>query len=53
MKNAPFKVKEVQSDEEDASIFPKTPGTFIVTPIYMVSEKAPEVIIENYKNKKS
>lgn len=33
----------------DASVFPKIPGTFIVTPIYMISEKASEVIIEDYK----
>lgn len=35
----------------DASVFPKIPGTFIVTPIYMISEKASEVIIED-QNKK-
>ncbi|PWJ91303.1 choline dehydrogenase [Flavobacterium araucananum] len=35
----------------DASVFPKIPGTFIVTPIYMVSEKASEVIIEDQKNR--
>ncbi|KAI9334659.1 hypothetical protein DFJ73DRAFT_764063 [Zopfochytrium polystomum] len=29
----------------DASVFPKIPGLFIVTPIYMVSEKAADVII--------
>lgn len=28
----------------DASVFPKIPGFFIVTPIYMISEKASEVI---------
>ncbi|HTD24656.1 MAG TPA: GMC oxidoreductase [Terriglobales bacterium] len=31
----------------DASVFPKIPGYFIVTPIYMVSEKASDVIIED------
>jgi len=29
----------------DASVFPKIPGFFIVTPIYMISEKASEVIV--------
>jgi len=28
----------------DASVFPRIPGFFIVTPIYMISEKAAEVI---------
>ena len=28
----------------DASVFPRIPGYFIVTPIYMVSEKASDVI---------
>lgn len=31
----------------DASVFPKIPGFFIVTAIYMISEKATEVIIED------
>jgi choline dehydrogenase len=30
----------------DASIFPKIPGFFIVTPVYMISEKASDVIHE-------
>ncbi len=29
----------------DASVFPRIPGFFIVTPIYMISEKASEVIL--------
>jgi len=29
----------------DASIFPRIPGFFIVTPIYMISEKAADVIV--------
>jgi choline dehydrogenase len=29
----------------DASIFPRIPGFFIVTPIYMISEKAADVIL--------
>jgi choline dehydrogenase len=30
----------------DASVFPKIPGTFIVVPVYMVSEKATDAILE-------
>jgi choline dehydrogenase len=33
----------------DASVFPRIPGYFIVTPIYMVSEKASDVIQEDAK----
>lgn len=29
----------------DASVFPRIPGFFIVTPVYMISEKASEVIL--------
>jgi choline dehydrogenase len=31
----------------DASVFPRIPGTFIVLPIYMVSEKATDTILES------
>jgi choline dehydrogenase len=31
----------------DASVFPRIPGFFIVTPIYMISEKAADVILED------
>lgn len=31
----------------DASVFPEIPGTFIALPIYMVSEKAADVILED------
>jgi choline dehydrogenase-like flavoprotein len=31
----------------DASVFPHIPGTFIVLPVYMVSEKAASVIIRD------
>ena len=31
----------------DASVFPRIPGFFIVMPIYMISEKAADVIIED------
>ncbi len=30
----------------DASVFPRIPGYFIVTPIYMISEKASDVILQ-------
>jgi choline dehydrogenase len=33
----------------DASVFPRIPGFFIVTPIYMISEKAADVIAEDAK----
>jgi len=32
----------------DASIFPRIPGFFIVLPIYMISEKASDVILADY-----
>ena len=31
----------------DASIFPSIPGFFIVTPIYMIAEKASESILND------
>jgi choline dehydrogenase len=31
----------------DASFFPYIPGFFIVTPIYMIAEKASDVILNN------
>jgi choline dehydrogenase len=31
----------------DASVFPRIPGTFIVLPIYMMSERAADVILED------
>jgi choline dehydrogenase len=31
----------------DASVFPRIPGTFIVLPIYMVSEKAADLLLED------
>jgi choline dehydrogenase len=33
----------------DASIFPRIPGFFIVTPIYMIAEKASDVIVADAK----
>jgi choline dehydrogenase len=42
----------------DASVFPKIPGLFIVVPIYMIAEKASDVIVasaatsQNPKQKK-
>ncbi|WP_392533078.1 GMC family oxidoreductase [Nostoc sp. C117] len=37
----------------DASVFPFIPGFFIVTPIYMISEKASDVILQHAANKSS
>ena len=34
----------------DASVFPYIPGFFIVTPIYMIAEKASEVIVADAKH---
>ena len=31
----------------DASVFPKIPGYFIVAPIFMISEKAADTLIED------
>jgi choline dehydrogenase len=36
----------------DASVFPKIPGFFIVTPVYMISEKASDVILADARKKK-
>jgi choline dehydrogenase len=33
----------------DASVFPKIPGFFIVSAVYMISEKASDVIIADAK----
>src|SRR5919106_3481072 len=33
----------------DASVFPRIPGLFILTSIYMISEKASDVIIDQYR----
>ena len=41
-----FKVRGVEGLRVvDASVFPKIPGYFIAAPIYMISEKAAEVIL--------
>ena len=43
-----FRVRGVDSLRVvDASVFPRIPGFFIVVPIYMVSEKATDVILED------
>jgi choline dehydrogenase len=34
----------------DASVFPKIPGFFIVSSIYMVAEKACDVILADARN---
>ena len=36
----------------DASVFPKIPGFFIVVPIYMVSEKATDVLLAEIGEKR-
>ena len=33
----------------DASVFPEIPGTFIALPLYMLSEKAADVMLEDLK----
>jgi len=33
----------------DASVFPKIPGFFVACPIYMIGEKAADVILQKYK----
>jgi choline dehydrogenase-like flavoprotein len=33
----------------DASVFPRIPGLFILSAVYMISEKASDVIIEKYR----
>ncbi|XP_014551841.1 GMC oxidoreductase [Bipolaris victoriae FI3] len=49
-----FKVRGIESLRVvDASIFPKIPGTFPVISIYMISEKASDVIIADAKNSKA
>lgn len=37
----------------DASVFPRIPGFFIVTAIYMISEKASDVLLEEAKERRS
>ncbi len=45
-----FRVRETEGLRVvDASVFPEIPGYFIVYAIYMISEKAPDVIIEDAK----
>jgi len=34
----------------DASVFPRIPGFFIVSAIYMISEKAAETILAEYSH---
>src|SRR5262249_24122019 len=43
-----FRVRGVENLRVvDASIFPESPGFFLVAPIYMISEKAGEVILRD------
>lgn len=45
-----FRVKGVKNLRVvDASVFPRIPGLFIVSAVYMISEKAGDVIIEDAK----
>jgi choline dehydrogenase len=34
----------------DASIFPRIPGIFLILPIFMISEKAADVILEDARS---
>ena len=44
-----FRVRGVQGLRVvDASVFPEIPGFFIVTPIYMASEYASDVILADH-----
>jgi len=46
-----FRVRETEGLRVvDASVFPKIPGYFIVSAIYMISEKAADVIIEDARS---
>ncbi|KAJ4303472.1 hypothetical protein N0V90_002367 [Kalmusia sp. IMI 367209] len=46
--DASFRVRGVQGLRVvDASVFPKIPGFYIAVPVYMVSEKAAEVILQD------
>lgn len=46
-----FKVRGVENLRVvDASSFPKIPGTFLATPIYMIAEKAADVLIASAKD---
>jgi len=46
-----FRVRKTQGLRVvDASVFPKIPGYFIVSAIYMISEKAADVIIEDARH---
>jgi choline dehydrogenase len=48
-----FRVRRTQGLRVvDASVFPKIPGIFIVVPIYMISEKATDVILEDAGDKR-
>jgi choline dehydrogenase-like flavoprotein len=48
-----FRVRRVRNLRiVDASVFPRIPGTFIVTNVYMISEKASDVIAEDNRDLK-
>jgi choline dehydrogenase len=45
-----FRVYETQGLRVvDASVFPKIPGFFIVTSVYMIAEKAADVILADVR----
>ncbi len=49
-----FRVYETQNLRVvDASVFPKIPGFFIVVPVYMIGEKASDVILADAKRHKA
>ncbi len=37
----------------DASVFPRIPGFFIVSAVYMICEKAADVILKDYDKQRS
>jgi choline dehydrogenase-like flavoprotein len=48
--NKNFRVRGVENLRVvDASVFPRIPGLFILSSVYMISEKASDVIINKYK----
>jgi choline dehydrogenase len=46
-----FRVRGAPGDNlrvVDASVFPRIPGYFIVLPLYLIAEKATDVILKQY-----
>jgi hypothetical protein len=47
-----FRIRGVQNFHVvDASVFPRIPGVFIQAPIFMISEKAVDVILNGWENR--